>query len=187
MNKRIRNRKEDAQELKVNDKLSILPDELVHIHEKTFAEFKIGYEQYNEYTEDERRMIYLKGYLNYSFADIGKTMAISKEKARLLGKALENEVKNVRIERGVEIRRQCGATKEDFEKTLSIFAGEAQKVLLEKAFSNNELSNMSVDKLVSLITTISDRLKLNGETFTGQKKLPASMNITVESTVSEEF
>lgn len=149
-NNQVRRRPNNRGEKKT--KVEVLPPESEAFKENSFNEFCAVYDS-TDFSREELEVIYLRGYQNMNFADLAKTLRRSKSVVREMAKKLEDEIANVRLERNLEVRRQCGALKEDVEDAKSMLVGKAVEVLKKKLKSERtEMNDMSVERLIKLIS-----------------------------------
>lgn len=150
--------------------IEVLPPEPNLINEKSFREFSSGYDD-NIFKPQELTLIYLRGYLNMSYVDAAKTLKVSKSSVRQMGKDLEKEIANVRLERGIEIRQNLGATKQHIETAKSLLVGKAIKALEDKLSNDSQsLNDLPIDKLIKIISEFSEGLEVNNSIYTGRNK-----------------
>jgi hypothetical protein len=188
MSERIRKRNSDERlPLKFDDKTTVMGpvdevgDKAPRKSLGVFMESYIG-----EFTNEEKRLIYLKGYEDNSYEETAKMMKISKTKAREMGKDLHKEISNVSIERNIEIKRYFQATRRDIESTNAMMLGEIHKALRKKITNCKELEDMPLEKLAKLQEIYSEKCSSNGEIYTG-KSLPKIKFPSIDETISVEY
>lgn len=191
-----------------NDQIELIDDELIDYEliddenevvvfqpnieprvELTFKQFISGYEEEydnEDYSDEELKVIYLRGYLNLNFEEIAKDLKISKTSARIVGKEMEKEISNVRLERRIEIRKKNHATQLHIEEAKALATGKAIQALLKRLKTNNELEKLPVEKLIKLISQLGDSLELKGTTFTGRQD-DMNFETATDESINEEY
>jgi hypothetical protein len=188
MNDKVRQRSKNTNlPCKIDEKTTVLESDELTIREVPKLSLNEFMETYDDdYSNDEKRLMYLKGYEGMSFEESARIMTISKTRARELGKKLEHEISNISIERSIEIKRYFNSSRRDVEITDAMVLGELQKVIMEKVTNSKELLEMPLEKLLKLQGTYSEKSTSSGDVYTG-RSLPKVKFPSVDETISIEY